>query len=92
MERSRPLAVTLGEGAVMQRKFFNLVVVRSIEETVEIVVEAPTASDAHAAALEHLRAVGDEYHWSNPRRELTVWHKREIDTPAIVDVTFKADR
>jgi hypothetical protein len=71
----------------MPKKFFNVVVVRSIEETVEIVVEAGSADDAHGAALEHLKAKGDEYEWTSPRKDLTVWHKREIDTPAIVDVT-----
>jgi hypothetical protein len=34
-----------------------------------------------------LKSKGDEYEWSKPRKDLTVWHKREIDTPAIVDVT-----
>ncbi len=71
----------------MRKKFFNVVVVRSIEETVEIVVEAASADDAHSAALAHLKAKGDEYEWTSPRKDLTVWHKREIDTPAIVDVT-----
>jgi hypothetical protein len=64
----------------MPKKFFNVVVVRSIEETVEIVVEAGSADHAHNAG-------GDEYEWTSPRQDLTVWHKREIDTPAIVDVT-----
>jgi hypothetical protein len=71
----------------MLKKFFNIVVVRSIEETVEIVVEAPNANDAHAAALRHLKARGDEYEWNKPRTDLTVWHKAEIDTPAIIDVS-----
>jgi hypothetical protein len=71
----------------MPKKFFNVVVVRSIEETVEIVVEAASAHDAHGGALEHLKARGDEYEWKSPRKDLTVWHKQEIDTPAIVDVT-----
>jgi hypothetical protein len=31
----------------MPKKFFNIVVVRSIEEIVEIVVEAASADDAH---------------------------------------------
>jgi hypothetical protein len=75
------------EGWIMPKKFFNVVVVRSIEETVEIVVEATSADDAHGAALAHLKAKGDEYEWASPRKDLTVWHKREIDTPAIVDVT-----
>ena len=71
----------------MPGKFFNVVVVRSIEETVEIVVEAKSADDAHGAALRHLKAKGDEYQWSKPRTDLTVWHTQEIDTPAIVDVS-----
>jgi hypothetical protein len=75
----------------MPKKFFNVVVVRSIEETVEIVVEAKSADDAHGAALAHLQAKGDEYAWSTPRKDLTVWHKREIDTPAIIDVTARAN-
>lgn len=74
----------------MPKKYFNVVVVRSIEETVEIVVEAPSADRAHDVALEHLKARGDEYSWGQPRRDLTVWHKREIDTPAIVDVESPA--
>jgi hypothetical protein len=65
----------------MPKKLFNVVVVRSIEETVEIVVEAASAHDAHACCLEHLKANGDEYEWKSPRKDLTVWHKREIDTP-----------
>lgn len=71
----------------MAKKFFSIVVVRSVEESVEIVVEARSADDAHAAAIQHLRAKGDEYAWQKPRRDLTVWHKREIDTPAIIDVS-----
>jgi hypothetical protein len=34
-----------------------------------------------------LQKNGDEYAWEKPRKDLTVWHKREIDTPAIVDVS-----
>jgi hypothetical protein len=75
------------EGSGMSKKFFNVVVVRSIEATVEIVVEAKSADDAHDAALEHLHAKGDEYEWTSPRKDLIVWHKQEIDTPAIIDVT-----
>jgi hypothetical protein len=74
----------------MAKKFFSIVVVKSIEESVEIVVEASNADAAHAAALQHLKAKGDEYAWQKPRTDLTVWHKREIDTPAIVDVTASA--
>jgi hypothetical protein len=71
----------------MARKFFSVVVVRSVEESVEIVVEAKSADDAHVAAIQHLQESGDEYAWEKPRKDLTVWHKREIDTPAIVDVS-----
>jgi hypothetical protein len=34
-----------------------------------------------------LKAKGDEYERTSPRKDLTVWHTQEIDTPAIVDVT-----
>lgn len=71
----------------MTNKFYSVVVVRSIEQSVEIVVEAADADDAHLAALRHLAAKGDEYVWQRPRTDLTVWHKREIETPAIADVT-----
>ena len=81
MERSATLPVTSIEGWVMPKKFFNVAVVRSIEETLEIVVEAGSADDAHNAALEHLKVRGDEYEWTSPRKDLTVWHKREIDRP-----------
>ena len=87
MERPPALSVLFPEGWGMPSKFFNVVVVRSIEETVEIVVEAKCADDAHGAALAHLQAKGDEYAWSKPRKDFTVWHKREIDIPAIIDVT-----
>ncbi len=83
MERARPPRVK----PAMAKKYFSIVVVRSVEESVEIVVEAPTADDAHVAALQHLHANGDEYAWQKPRKDLTVWHKQEIDTPAIVDVS-----
>ena len=62
-------------------------VVRSVEESTEVVVEATSADQAHAAALSHLAARGDEYKWHSPRKDLVVWHKREIDTPAIIDVS-----
>jgi uncharacterized membrane protein YjdF len=75
------------ERSRMPKKFFNVVVVRSIEATVEIVVEAKSAADAHEAALAHLKSKGDEYEWKSLRKDLTVWHKQEIDTPAIVDVS-----
>jgi hypothetical protein len=71
----------------MANKFFSIVVVRSVEESVEIVVEARSAEDAHVAAIRHLQAKGEEYTWQKPRRDLTVWHNREINTPAIIDVS-----
>ncbi len=71
----------------MTRKFYAVEVVRQIEETIEIMVEAPDADAAGDAALEHLRTRGSEYHWLNPKRDLIVWRKRQIDLPAIVDVT-----
>jgi hypothetical protein len=40
------LPVTHSKGRRMPGKFFNVVVVRSIEATVEIVVEANSADDA----------------------------------------------
>jgi hypothetical protein len=71
----------------MTRKFYSIVVVRSVEESTEVVVEAATEDQAHRAALDHLAANGDEYEWHSPRKDLIVWHKREIDTPAIIDVS-----
>lgn len=71
----------------MDRKFYSIVVVRSVEESTEVIVEAPSEDEAHAAALSHLAIKGDEYLWHSPRKDLVVWHKREIDTPAIIDVT-----
>lgn len=71
----------------MTRKFYAVEVVRQIEETIEIMVEAPDADAAGTAALAHLRARGDEYQWLDPKRDLIVWRKRPIDPPAIVDVT-----
>jgi hypothetical protein len=87
MEHSPAPFVVFARGKRMKKKFFSVVIVRSIEETVEIVVEAKDAGDAHHASLEHVRARGDEYAWSTPRTDLTVWHQREIETPAIIDVT-----
>jgi hypothetical protein len=46
MERPPASSVLFPQGWGMSRKFFNVVVVRSIEETVEIVVEAKSADDA----------------------------------------------
>lgn len=71
----------------MKKKFYSVVVVRSIEQQVDVVVEASNESQAHAAALEHLKDKGSEYAWGRPRTDYIVWHKQEIDTPAIVDVT-----
>jgi hypothetical protein len=90
-ERPAVLSVIDAEGWGMPRNFFNVVMVRSIEETVEIVIEAKSADDAHDAALQHLKSRGDEYAWSTPRKDLTVWHKQEIDPPAIVDVAVQED-
>ena len=71
----------------MAKKFYSVVVVRSVEESTEVIVEADSENQAHGAALSHLAANGDEYVWGSPRRDLIVWHKREIATPAIIDVT-----
>lgn len=71
----------------MARKFYSVVVVRSVEESTEVVVEAANEDQAHSAALTHLASRGDEYEWHSPRKDLIVWHKREIDTPAIIDVS-----
>jgi hypothetical protein len=69
------------------RKFYAVEVVRQIEETVEIIVEAADEDTAQRAALDHLKARGGEYEWLNPKTELIVWRKRAVETPAIVDVT-----
>jgi hypothetical protein len=66
----------------MPGKFFSVVMVRSIEATVEIVVEANSADDAHG-----VEARGGEYECKNPRLDLIVWHNLAIDPPAIIDVT-----
>lgn len=71
----------------MARQFYAVEVVRQIEETVEIVVEAKDEASAQAAALDHLKARGNEYEWLNAKTEFIVWRKRAIETPAIVDVT-----
>ncbi|MBR0967937.1 hypothetical protein JQ554_27245 [Bradyrhizobium diazoefficiens] len=71
----------------MPRKFYAVEVVRQIEETVEIIVEAADEDAAQRAALDHLKARGGEYEWLNPKTELIVWRKRAVETPAIVDVT-----
>jgi hypothetical protein len=71
----------------MPKTYFAVEVVRQIEETVEIIVEAKDETSAQNAALAHLKARGDEYAWLNSKSEFIVWRKRAIDTPAIVDVT-----
>jgi hypothetical protein len=72
---------------LMQKKFFSVVVVRSVEQQVDVIVEALNEDQAHTAAIAHLKEKGAEYAWSAPQTDYIVWHKREIDTPAIVDVT-----
>jgi hypothetical protein len=72
---------------LMNKKFYSVVVVRSIEQQVDVIVEAASEDQAHAAALEHIKAKAAEYVWGEPRTDYIVWHKQEIDTPAIVDVT-----
>jgi hypothetical protein len=71
----------------MKKKFYSVVVVRSIEQQVDVVVEASNENAAQLAAVEHLKAKGSEYSWGKPQTDFIVWHKQEIDTPAIVDVT-----
>jgi len=73
------------------RKFYAVEVVRQIEETVEIMVEAPDETTAHDAALAHLKARGSEYQWLNPKCDLVVWRERQVDTPAIIDVSVSPD-
>ena len=68
----------------MSKKYYAVEVVRQIEETVEILVEAPDEDAAHDAALAHLKEHASEYEWINPKVDLTVWRKREVETPAIV--------
>ncbi|UCF51957.1 MAG: hypothetical protein JSV48_21955 [Bradyrhizobium sp.] len=60
----------------MPRKFYAVEVVRQIEETVEIIVEAADEDAAQRAALDHLKARGGEYEWLNPKTELIVWSDR----------------
>ncbi|WP_441235998.1 hypothetical protein [Bradyrhizobium sp. 930_D9_N1_4] len=71
----------------MTKKYYAVEVVRQIEETVEIMVEAPDETTAHDAALAHLKSRGGEYQWLNAKCDFVVWREREIDTPAIVDVS-----
>ena len=73
----------------MKKKYFAVEVVRRIEDTVEIIVEAPDEQSAHGAALDHLRTHAVEYQWFNPRTDLAVWRKREIATLAIVDAVVQ---
>ncbi|WP_027569929.1 hypothetical protein [Bradyrhizobium sp. URHA0013] len=75
----------------MTRKYYAVEVVRQIEETVEIMVEAPDQTAAHDAALAHLKARGSEYQWLNPKCDFVVWRERQVDTPAIVDVSVSAE-
>lgn len=71
----------------MSKNYYAVEVVRQIEETVEIMVEAPDKTSAHEAALAHLKAHGAEYQWLNPKCDLVVWRERQVETPAIVDVS-----
>lgn len=71
----------------MAKRYYAVEVVRQVEETIEIMVEAPDEGTAHAAALEHLKAHSAEYEWLNAKRDLIVWRKRQIEPPAIVDVS-----
>lgn len=74
----------------MTKKYYAVEVVRQIEETVEIIVAADDETEVSGVALDHLKAHGDEYQWFNPKSELIVWRKRDIETPAIVDVVANA--
>ena len=91
MERALTRPVLLSGGSIVaatsNKQYYAVEVVRQIEETVEIMVEAPDENAAHDAALEHLMAHSAEYEWLNPKRDLIVWRKRQIDPPAIVDVS-----
>lgn len=71
----------------LRRTFYAVEVVRQVEETVEIIVEAADEESAQRAALAHLKARGGEYQWLNPKAEYIVWRKRPVEMPAIVDVT-----
>ena len=81
-----PPASPVTSPRVDMKQYYAVEVVRQIEETVEIIVEAGDEDSAHVAALEHLRSRGDEYQWLNPKRDMIVWRKRKVATPAIVDV------
>lgn len=70
----------------MKKKYYAVEVVRQIEETVEIIVEADDEAAVSDVALRHLKTHGSEYEWLNPKSDMIVWRKRDVDTPAIVDV------
>jgi len=82
-----PCPLLSSERGTVARKYYAVEVVRQIEETVEIMVEAPDETSAHDAALAHLKAHGAEYQWLNPKCDLVVWRERQVGTPAIVDVS-----
>jgi hypothetical protein len=86
-----PSPLVIPERGTVTRKFYAVEVVRQIEETVEIMVEAPDQTAAHDAALAHLKARGSEYQWLNPKCDLVVWRERQVDTPAIIDVSVSPD-
>jgi hypothetical protein len=54
-------------------------------------VEAPDKTSAHHAALAHLKARGSEYQWLNSKCDFVVWRERQVDTPAIIDVSTKPE-
>jgi hypothetical protein len=86
-----PPRYTLRSEGTVIRKYYAVEVVRQIEETVEIMVEAPDKTSAHHAALAHLKARGSEYQWLNPKCDFVVWRERQVDTPAIIDVSTKPE-
>lgn len=56
---------------------FAVEVVRVIEETVEIVVEADDENGARNAALKKLNSSKAVFEWSAPRRDLLIWRIRK---------------
>jgi hypothetical protein len=86
-----PPRYTLRSEGTVIRKYYAVEVVRQIEETVEIMVEAPDETSAHHAALAHLKARGSEYQWLNSKCDFVVWRERQVDTPAIIDVSTKPE-